>query len=127
MPRLPLHPSSGTGILETGSLVIRLARYGCTNRPFYHIVVMNPKIHQHAPPIEQLGSYDPLPNKYNEQLCALNIERIHYWIGRGNVTISEPVSKLFGMAGLFPIHPNSYFRAWRTRLAATTNQQVSAS
>lgn len=40
MPRLPLHPSSGTGIVTPFIKSIRLVRYGCTNRPFYHVVVM---------------------------------------------------------------------------------------
>lgn len=41
MPRLPLHPSSGTGIITKFKKSIRFVRYGCTNRPFYHIVVMD--------------------------------------------------------------------------------------
>jgi hypothetical protein len=44
MPRLNLHPSSGTGIISPFTKAIRLARYGCTNRPFYHIVVMDVSI-----------------------------------------------------------------------------------
>lgn len=41
MPRLPLHPSSGTGISNLWPKTIRCVRYGCANRPFFHIVVMN--------------------------------------------------------------------------------------
>jgi len=44
MPRLHLHPSSGTGIISPYTKAIRLARYGCANRPFYHIVVMDVSI-----------------------------------------------------------------------------------
>lgn len=35
-----LNPASGIGIYASGSkLAIRLLRQGCTNRPFYHVVV----------------------------------------------------------------------------------------
>lgn len=35
-----LHPASGTGqFFPWSAKIIRFARKGCTNRPFYHIVV----------------------------------------------------------------------------------------
>ncbi|XP_076293551.1 mitochondrial ribosomal protein S16 [Lasioglossum baleicum] len=114
MPRLPLHHASGTGVSNNFAKVIRFVRYGCANRPFYHIVVMNPKLDQRAPPIEQLGSYDALTNKFNERLIALNLERIQYWLGHG-VEVSKPVAQIFGLAGLLPIHPKTYMEAWRNR------------
>ncbi|CAL1687563.1 unnamed protein product [Lasius platythorax] len=55
MPRMPLHPASGTGIITPFSKAIRLVRYGCTNRPFYHIVIIDGKRQQKAPPIEQVS------------------------------------------------------------------------
>ncbi|XP_063977117.1 small ribosomal subunit protein bS16m [Diachasmimorpha longicaudata] len=116
MPRFPLHAASGTGVYtDWHKKVIRLARYGCANRPFFHIVVMPVKLEQRKPPIEQLGTYDPSPNQFNEKLVALNTERIMYWLGQGNVTISEPVEELLGLAGFLPIHPTTYIRAWRAR------------
>lgn len=114
MPRLPLHPSSGTGQVTAYRKAIRFVRYGCANRPFYHIVVMDLKLNQHRPPIEQLGSYDPMPNKHNEQLVALNLERLQYWLGQ-KPSISTPVATLLGLAGFFPIHPMTYMTAWRRR------------
>ncbi|OAD46931.1 putative 28S ribosomal protein S16, mitochondrial, partial [Eufriesea mexicana] len=117
MPRLPLHPSSGTGYISRWHKTIRFVRYGCANRPFFHIVVMNTKQGQHKPPIEQLGSYDPMPNKYNEKLVALNFERIQYWLGQG-VSVSKPIAIIFGIAGFFPIHPRTYMKAWRNRKIA---------
>ncbi|XP_076652772.1 mitochondrial ribosomal protein S16 [Halictus rubicundus] len=114
MPRLPLHHASGTGVMQPFNKVIRFVKYGCANRPFYHIVVMNAKLNQHKPPIEQLGSYDVMANKFNERLIALNLERIQYWLGHG-VEVSKPVAKIFGLAGLFPIHPKTYMEAWRNR------------
>ncbi|XP_029052741.1 probable 28S ribosomal protein S16, mitochondrial [Osmia bicornis bicornis] len=118
MPRLPLHPSSGTGIVNIFAKSIRFVRYGCANRPFYHIVVMDTKQQQHKPPIEQLGTYDPLPNKYNEKIVALNFERLQYWLGKG-ADISKPVAAILGIAGYLPIHPKTYLRAWRNRRKAS--------
>ena len=50
---------------------------------------------KHIPPIEQLGTYDPIPNEHGEKLCSLNLERIAFYIGKG-VKISEDVSALLG-------------------------------
>lgn len=97
--------------------IIRFQRHGCTNRPFFHIVVMEKRFEQHRQVIEQLGTYDPLTNQHNERLVALNFERIRYWLGRGAVT-SDPVAELLGLCGFFPIHPRSYMYGWRTRRAA---------
>jgi len=78
---------------------IGLARYGCANRPFYHIAVMNRKVIPKQPVdervIEQIGSYDPLPNKYNEKMVAINYERLRYWISR-NAKLSHTVAELLG-------------------------------
>ncbi|XP_078034529.1 mitochondrial ribosomal protein S16 [Augochlora pura] len=117
MPRIGLHHASGTGISAPFAKAIRLVRLGCANRPFYHIVVMHTKQDQHKPPIEQLGSYDPMENKFNEVLIALNFQRIQHWIGQG-VAISNPVAELFGLAGFYPIHPRTIMHAWRNRRKA---------
>ncbi|KAL0114965.1 hypothetical protein PUN28_010495 [Cardiocondyla obscurior] len=114
MPRLPLHPSSGTGISSPFGKAIRFVRYGCTNRPFYHIVVMDTKKLQRRPPIEQVGVYDPMPNVHNEKLVSFNFERIQYWLTKG-ARVSRPVASLLGIAGFFPVHPRTYMTAWRNR------------
>lgn len=69
---------------------------------------------QHQPVIEQVGSYDPLPNQFNEKLVSLNLERIRYWLGNG-AQASGPVAELLGLSGLLPIHPKTYMTAWRNR------------
>lgn len=97
-----------------GHVVIRLALRGCTNRPFYLIVAAFNKRARDSKYLEQLGSYDPLPNKHNEKLVSLNIEKIKYWIGNGAHT-TKPVEKLFGLAGLFPLHPMTITNAERLR------------
>lgn len=45
--------------------------------------------------IEQVGSWDPMSNEYNEQLVALNLERIQYWMGEG-ADVSKPAADIFG-------------------------------
>ncbi|XP_031836270.1 mitochondrial ribosomal protein S16 [Nomia melanderi] len=114
MPRLPLHHAAGSCRGSLMPKTIRLVRYGCTNRPFYHIVLAVTQREQHQEPLEQLGSYDPIANKYNEFLVALNLDRIQHWLMHG-VGVSEPVAQLFGLAGIFPIHPRTYMFAWRNR------------
>ncbi|CAH8542648.1 unnamed protein product [Heterobilharzia americana] len=94
---------------------ISLVREGCANRPFYTIQVKSNLAEPKRPGIEQVGSWDPLPNIHGEQLIALNFERISYWLGMG----AEPttrVAELLGLCGFLPIHPRSYLMAYRSRI-----------
>ncbi|XP_010729650.2 small ribosomal subunit protein bS16m [Larimichthys crocea] len=99
-----------------GYVVIRLALAGHkqANRPFYRIVAAYNKRARDGKYIEQLGSYDPLPNIYNEKLVSFNFDRIKYWIGCG-AHPSKPVAKLLGLAGFFPLHPMTITEAERQR------------
>lgn len=69
------------------------------------------------PVIEQVGTYDPIPNKFNQQMVSLNYERIRHWIGSG-AHISKPCAELLGISGLLPVYPKSYMNSWRNRKAA---------
>ncbi|XP_065830321.1 small ribosomal subunit protein bS16m-like [Oscarella lobularis] len=91
---------------------IRLALHGCKNRPFYHIVVANSKWKRDGKHLEQVGSYDPLPNEKNEKLVAFSLDRIKYWLSVG-AQPSKPVAELLGLAGVLPIHPRSLGKAER--------------
>lgn len=46
-------------------------------------------------PVEQLGTYDPMPNLENQKLLSLNVERTRYWMGQGAI-FSTPIAKLLG-------------------------------
>ncbi|XP_034936578.1 probable 28S ribosomal protein S16, mitochondrial [Chelonus insularis] len=118
MPRFPLHPARGTGIDPGTWKSIRLAKYGCANRPFFHIVVMEEHKEQREPPIEQLGTFDPMANKYNEKLVTFNFNRLQYWMSQPKVEVSKPIAQLLGLAGYFPIHPLTYWTAWTNRRKA---------
>ena len=74
--------------------VIRLALHGCANRPFFRVVLMPSNRPRDETPIEQLGTFDPMPNKYGEKLVALNFDRIKYWLANGAKT-SESAEFLF--------------------------------
>ncbi|XP_055316953.1 probable 28S ribosomal protein S16, mitochondrial [Sitodiplosis mosellana] len=110
-----MHKAGGTGtFFKDSTKTIRLVNRGCTNRPFYHIVVAEKFREVKDQVIEQIGSMDPMPNEHNEKLVALNLERIRYWLGEG-VKVSIPASEIFGLAGLFPMAPQTYMKAWRNR------------
>ncbi|XP_055917097.1 probable 28S ribosomal protein S16, mitochondrial [Eupeodes corollae] len=112
---MSLSPASGIGrFYKRSAKIIRCVRWGCTNRPFYHIVVMERRKDQHQPVIEQLGSYDPLINEHGERLVSFNFERIRHWLGNG-AHLSKPAAELLGIAGFTPIHPKTYMTAWRNR------------
>ncbi|XP_034544841.1 28S ribosomal protein S16, mitochondrial [Notolabrus celidotus] len=105
---------------HAGYVVIRLALAGHNqaNRPFYRIVAAYNKRARDSKYIEQLGTYDPLPNVYNEKLVSFNFDRIKYWIGCG-AHPSKPVAKLLGLAGFFPLHPMTVTEAERKRAQPT--------
>lgn len=46
-------------------------------------------VEQWEPCIEQLGTYDPMPNERNEKLVSCNFERIRYWLGEGAAVSHE--------------------------------------
>ncbi|XP_029005490.1 28S ribosomal protein S16, mitochondrial [Betta splendens] len=99
-----------------GYVVIRLALAGHkqANRPFYRIVAAYNKRARDGKYMEQLGTYDPLPNTHNEKLVSLNFDRIKYWIGCG-AHPTKSVAKLLGLSGFFPLHPMTVTEAERRR------------
>lgn len=106
---------------------IGLALFGCANRPFYHICVFPDRAlgrRTESNILEQVGTFDPLPNQANEKLVALDVGRLKYWIGERNAHISVPVLELLGLSGLFPTHPKTFIRAKENLSAAKENSQV---
>jgi len=116
---ITLLPSTGGAPLQPqlGPILIRFNLHGHANRPFFHIVVTNTKVKnlkRKLPVVEQIGSYDPMPNTKNQKLVSLNVERMRYWMGQG-ATVSYPVARLMGLVGFLDIHPSTYADSWRTR------------
>ncbi|KAI3380685.1 hypothetical protein SNEBB_004456 [Seison nebaliae] len=87
--------------------VLRMLKKGCTNRPFFIITASYaPKNSPEIKDIEQLGTYDPMTNKYGEKLTALNYDRIKNWICKGAIP-TKPVARLLGLSGFTSIHPTT--------------------
>jgi len=104
--------------------MMRFQKWGCRNRPFYHIVVdkISHPNRKQIDYLEQVGTYDAMTNSHNEKLIALNLEKIQTYIA-GGVQISRPVAQLLGLAGLLPQHPDTYVTAWRNRQAMNDPEQ----
>jgi len=103
---------------NTFGLAIRLQRAGCTNRPLYKLVVMKQKRGPQKPYVEQIGSYDPMPNKYNERLFSINYDRLKYYMAQG-FPISRAAAVFLGLSGFLPLHPY-------TKTLAEKNREVNA-
>ncbi|OQV18051.1 putative 28S ribosomal protein S16, mitochondrial [Hypsibius exemplaris] len=109
------------------NLIIRSVLVGCTNRPFYLLRVQprHKDPWDEAATLEQVGTYDPMPNAANEKLVALNLDRIKYWLGTG-AKVTRQVEQLLGLCGFFPVHPMSYIEASRNRKKAAAKAQLEA-
>ncbi len=55
-----------------------------------------------------------MPNRYGEKLLALNVERILHYLSQG-AAVQDRTAELLGLAGLLPVHPDTYRNAWRNR------------
>lgn len=79
---------NGIGSMSSDNLTICLKTFGCKNRRFYNIYVVYKrhhriKNHNIYELLENLGSYDPIPNRWGQKVCGLNVSRIKYWIACG--------------------------------------------
>ncbi|EEC02765.1 ribosomal protein S16, putative [Ixodes scapularis] len=101
---------------------IQLMLKGCANRPVYHIVAAYRSRRPHEEALEQIGSFDPMPNERNEKLVAINFDRLKYWFGQG-ARPSRGMGCLLGLAGYTRLHPLTYMRAWRARQAKLNEQK----
>lgn len=71
---------------------IRMKRLGRKHRPFFRICVMAQHKHREAPPIEEVGTYDPMVADKAARV-KMDLERIQYWISVG-AQPSETVAAL---------------------------------
>lgn len=72
------------------AVVLRLARCGKTNSPYYHLVAADGRKPRDGKFIEVLGQYDP---RNKERRFVAKKDRIEYWLSKG-AKPSETVSKL---------------------------------
>ncbi|MFZ3321322.1 MAG: 30S ribosomal protein S16 [Usitatibacter sp.] len=73
-------------------VVIRMARGGAKNRPFYNIVVADSRMPRDGRFIERLGYYNPKAAE-NEEPFRLALDRVAHWVGQG-AQPSSAVKKL---------------------------------
>jgi small subunit ribosomal protein S16 len=73
-------------------VVIRLARGGSHNRPYFNIVSTDSRSRRDGRFIEKLGFYNPLVNG-NIEGFRINNERLNHWVSVG-AQISPAVKKL---------------------------------
>jgi len=73
-------------------VVIRLARGGSKNRPFYNIVVTDSRNRRDGRFIERVGFYSPVANEKQERV-RFTMDRINYWVGVG-AQVSDSVARL---------------------------------
>ena len=73
-------------------VVIRMARGGAKNRPFYNIVVADSRSRRDGRYIERVGFYNPIASEREEAL-RISRDRIAYWEERG-AKLSDTVAML---------------------------------
>ncbi|KAJ7979333.1 30s ribosomal protein s16, chloroplastic [Quillaja saponaria] len=78
---------------------IRLARFGCRNRPFYRVMAADSICRRDGKHLEVLGYYNPLTGQDGEKQIGLNFERVKYWLSIG-AQPSETVEHILFRAGL---------------------------
>jgi small subunit ribosomal protein S16 len=73
-------------------VVIRLARSGAKNRPFFNIVATDSRNRRDGRFIERVGYYNPVAAG-NEKGLVVNVERLAYWKQNG-AQLSPTVERL---------------------------------
>lgn len=63
-------------------VVIRMARGGAKNRPFYNIVVADSRMPRDGRFIERIGFYNPKAAE-SEPKFRLELDRVQHWITHG--------------------------------------------
>ncbi|WP_067732796.1 30S ribosomal protein S16 [Novosphingobium naphthalenivorans] len=81
------------------SVSIRLSRGGAKKRPYYKIVVANSRAPRDGKYLEQVGTYNPLLAKDDENRVKLNEDRVNYWLGVG-AQPTDRVARMLDKAGI---------------------------
>lgn len=78
--------------------------YFLQNLPFYRIFAADSRSPRDGRHLENVGYYDPIPQKDGNKHIGLDIERIKYWLSVG-AQPSRTVSRLLSQAGIIPKSP----------------------
>ena len=78
---------------------IRLSRGGAKKRPYYKIVVANATAPRDGKYLEQVGTYNPILAKDDENRVRLVEDRVRYWLGVG-AQPTDRVARMLDKAGI---------------------------
>jgi small subunit ribosomal protein S16 len=81
------------------SVSLRLSRGGSKKRPYYKIVVANSRAPRDGKYLEQVGTYNPLLAKDDENRVRLVEDRVRYWLGVG-AQPTDRVARMLDKAGV---------------------------
>lgn len=81
------------------AVAIRLSRGGSKKRPYYRIVVSDTRSPRDGRYLEQIGTYNPLLAKDDENRVKLNEDRARYWLGVG-AQATDRVARFLDVAGI---------------------------
>lgn len=81
------------------SVSLRLSRGGSKKRPYYKVVVANSRAPRDGKYLEQVGTYNPLLAKDDENRVRLVEERVKYWLGVG-AQPTDRVARMLDKAGI---------------------------
>ncbi len=77
-------------------VVIRMARAGTNNKPFYHLVACEKRGSRDGKYLERLGTYDPKAKDIKARI-KFDLDAINAWIKKG-AKPSETVGQLIARA-----------------------------
>jgi len=63
-------------------VIIRLARGGTNQRPFYHMVVTDRRTSRNGRYIERVGFFNPIATG-GETRLRIELPRVDHWLGQG--------------------------------------------
>lgn len=63
-------------------VVIRMARGGARNRPFYNIVVADSRMPRDGRFLERIGFYNPKASGADSKF-RIALDRVEHWVGQG--------------------------------------------
>ena len=81
------------------SVSLRLSRGGSKKRPYYKVVVSNSRAPRDGKYLEQVGTYNPLLAKDDENRVRVVEDRVRYWLGVG-AQPTERVARLLDKLGI---------------------------
>src|SRR5690606_19079028 len=81
------------------AIALRLSRGGNKKRPYYRIVVADSRSPRDGKYLEQVGTYNPLLAKDDENRVRLIEDRVRYWLSVG-AQPTDRVARMLDKAGI---------------------------